>query len=72
MYVIYLWPINFVELCLPTSKNISAFSGLLDSLEEVRPQLQSDEEDFGFLSGLLGSRELQALVQVHNKVWDFY
>ncbi|XP_046391171.1 MAGUK p55 subfamily member 7 isoform X6 [Ischnura elegans] len=45
-----------------------ALSRLLVSLEEVRQQLPSSEEEFGFLSGLLQSRELNALVQVHNKI----
>ncbi|KAL7633063.1 UNVERIFIED_CONTAM: hypothetical protein RMT77_016639 [Armadillidium vulgare] len=45
-----------------------ALSGLLNSLEKARTQLDSDEDDFGFLSDLLGSRELQALVHVHNKI----
>ncbi|MCL4125405.1 UNVERIFIED_CONTAM: hypothetical protein GTU68_008533, partial [Idotea baltica] len=45
-----------------------ALSGLLNSLEKARTQLESDEDDFGFLSDLLGSRELQALVHVHNKI----
>ncbi|KAG8223889.1 hypothetical protein J437_LFUL004725, partial [Ladona fulva] len=45
-----------------------ALSRLLVSLEEVRQELPSSEEEFGFLSGLLQSRELNALVQVHNKI----
>ncbi|KAK8380577.1 hypothetical protein O3P69_016879 [Scylla paramamosain] len=45
----------------------SALGGLLSSLEKARVQLDSDEEDFGFLADLLKSRELQALVNVHNK-----
>ncbi|KAK8380576.1 hypothetical protein O3P69_016879 [Scylla paramamosain] len=46
----------------------SALGGLLSSLEKARVQLDSDEEDFGFLADLLKSRELQALVNVHNKI----
>ncbi|XP_068209061.1 MAGUK p55 subfamily member 7-like isoform X2 [Palaemon carinicauda] len=46
----------------------SALGGLLSSLEKARIQLDSDEEDFGFLADLLKSRELQALVHVHNKI----
>lgn len=45
-----------------------ALSGLLASLEESRRQLPSSEEEFGFLSGLLQSKELHALVKVHNKI----
>ncbi|KAK8380575.1 hypothetical protein O3P69_016879 [Scylla paramamosain] len=44
-----------------------SLGGLLSSLEKARVQLDSDEEDFGFLADLLKSRELQALVNVHNK-----
>lgn len=47
---------------------ILALSGLLTSLEESRRQLPSSEEEFGFLSGLLQSKELHALVKVHNKI----
>ncbi|XP_069998373.1 MAGUK p55 subfamily member 7 isoform X7 [Penaeus vannamei] len=46
----------------------SALGGLLSSLEKARVHLDSDEEDFGFLADLLKSRELQALVHVHNKI----
>ncbi|XP_068209060.1 MAGUK p55 subfamily member 7-like isoform X3 [Palaemon carinicauda] len=45
-----------------------SLGGLLSSLEKARIQLDSDEEDFGFLADLLKSRELQALVHVHNKI----
>ncbi|XP_073975969.1 membrane palmitoylated protein 7-like protein metro isoform X2 [Rhodnius prolixus] len=45
-----------------------SLSGLLASLEESRRQLPSSEEEFGFLSGLLQSKELHALVKVHNKI----
>ena len=42
--------------------------GLVSSLKAAKPHLESDDDDFGFLSELLNSRELQALVQVHSKV----
>ncbi|XP_049828253.1 MAGUK p55 subfamily member 7 isoform X8 [Schistocerca gregaria] len=45
-----------------------ALSRLLVSLEEARQVLPSSEEEFGFLSGLLQSKELHALVKVHNKI----
>ncbi|XP_053631225.2 MAGUK p55 subfamily member 7 isoform X1 [Cherax quadricarinatus] len=45
-----------------------SLGGLLSSLEKARVQLDSDEDDFGFLADLLKSRELQALVHVHNKI----
>ncbi|ROT61244.1 hypothetical protein C7M84_021004 [Penaeus vannamei] len=45
-----------------------SLGGLLSSLEKARVHLDSDEEDFGFLADLLKSRELQALVHVHNKI----
>ncbi|XP_050715681.1 MAGUK p55 subfamily member 7-like isoform X4 [Eriocheir sinensis] len=45
-----------------------SLSGLISSLEKARTQIDSDEEDFGFLADLLKSRELQALVNVHNKI----
>ncbi|KAL1130571.1 hypothetical protein AAG570_011817 [Ranatra chinensis] len=48
----------------------SALSCLLASLEESRLQLPSSEEEFGFLSELLQSKELHALVKVHNKIVD--
>lgn len=47
-----------------------SLSGLLASLEESRRQLPSSEEEFGFLSGLLQSKELHALVKVHNKILE--
>lgn len=47
---------------------LPALGGLLSSLEKAKIHLDSDEEDFGFLADLLKSRELQALVNVHNKV----
>jgi hypothetical protein len=47
---------------------ISALSRLLVSLEEARQVLPSSEEEFVFLSGLLQSKELHALVKVHNKI----
>ncbi|XP_066991063.1 MAGUK p55 subfamily member 7 isoform X1 [Anabrus simplex] len=45
-----------------------ALSRLLVSLEEARQVLPSSEEEFGFLSELLQSKELHALVKVHNKI----
>jgi len=45
-----------------------ALSRLLVSLEEARQVLPSSEEEFVFLSGLLQSKELHALVKVHNKI----
>lgn len=45
-------------------------SRLLASLEESRQDLPSSEEEFGFLSDLLQSKELHALVKVHNKIVD--
>ncbi|CAL4064335.1 unnamed protein product, partial [Meganyctiphanes norvegica] len=45
-----------------------ALGGLLSSLEKAKKQLESDDEEFGFLAELLRSRELQALVHVHNKI----
>ncbi|PNF14000.1 MAGUK p55 subfamily member 7 [Cryptotermes secundus] len=45
-----------------------ALSRLLASLEEARQVLPSSEEEFGFLSDLLQSKELHALVKVHNKI----
>lgn len=46
---------------------LAALSGLLSSLEEAKDNLPSSEE-FDFLSELLQSKELHALVQVHNKI----
>ncbi|XP_076054291.1 membrane palmitoylated protein 7-like protein metro [Oratosquilla oratoria] len=45
-----------------------SLGGLLKSLESVRSQLESDDDEFGFLAELLRSRELQALVQVHGRI----
>lgn len=42
----------------------------MGALEESRQALPSSEEEFGFLSELLQSRQLHALVQVHNKILD--
>lgn len=47
-----------------------ALSHLLGALEESKQDLPSSEEEFGFLSGLLQSKELHALVNVHNKIID--
>jgi len=49
--------------------NIPALSKLLNSLQENKSEIPScTEEEFGFLSELLQSRELNALVNVHNKI----
>lgn len=68
-YILLPFPANIhglitLKLC------ILALSGLLASLEESRRQLPSSEEEFGFLSGLLQSKELHALVKVHNKILE--
>ncbi|XP_063910295.1 MAGUK p55 subfamily member 7 isoform X4 [Zophobas morio] len=44
-----------------------ALSRLLSSLQQAR-ELPSTEEELGFLSDLLQSKELHALVNVHNKI----
>ena len=38
------------------------------SLEEAKQELPGTEEEFGFLSDLLQSKELHALVKVHNTI----
>jgi len=44
-------------------------SKLLNSLQENKSEIPScTEEEFGFLSELLQSKELNALVNVHNKI----
>ncbi|XP_012267024.2 MAGUK p55 subfamily member 7 isoform X4 [Athalia rosae] len=46
-----------------------ALSKLLNSLEENKTDLPTcTDEEFGFLSDLLRSKELNALVNVHNKI----
>ncbi|KAG7163153.1 MAGUK p55 subfamily member 3-like [Homarus americanus] len=63
------WPSKLQQRC--SDDDIVQFislGGLLSSLEKARVQLDSDEDDFGFLADLLKSRELQALVHVHNKI----
>lgn len=45
----------------------SALSRLLSSLQQAS-NLPSTEEELGFLSSLLQSKELHALVNVHNKI----
>lgn len=46
-----------------------ALSKLLNSLQENKNEIPSCiEEEFGFLSELLQSKELNALVNVHNKI----
>lgn len=48
---------------------IPALSKLLNSLQENKSDIPScTEEEFGFLSELLQSKELNALVNVHNKI----
>uniref|UniRef100_A0A1Y1MLC3 L27 domain-containing protein n=1 Tax=Photinus pyralis TaxID=7054 RepID=A0A1Y1MLC3_PHOPY len=44
-----------------------ALSRLLTSLQQAK-ELPSTEEELGFLSNLLQSKELHALVNVHNKI----
>lgn len=46
-----------------------ALSKLLNSLQENKSEIPScTDEEFGFLSDLLQSKELNALVNVHNKI----
>ncbi|XP_015437099.1 PREDICTED: MAGUK p55 subfamily member 7 isoform X4 [Dufourea novaeangliae] len=46
-----------------------ALSKLLNSLQESKNEIPScTDEEFGFLSDLLQSKELNALVNVHNKI----
>ncbi|KAL6256208.1 hypothetical protein P5V15_012324 [Pogonomyrmex californicus] len=46
-----------------------ALSKLLNSLQENKSEIPScTEEEFGFLSELLQSKELNALVNIHNKI----
>ncbi|XP_078043716.1 membrane palmitoylated protein 7-like protein metro isoform X4 [Augochlora pura] len=46
-----------------------ALSRLLNSLQENKSEIPScTDEEFGFLSDLLQSKELNALVNVHNKI----
>lgn len=45
----------------------SALSRLLTSLQQAT-ELPSTEEELGFLSDLLQSKELHALVNAHNKI----
>ncbi|XP_012523278.1 MAGUK p55 subfamily member 7 isoform X5 [Monomorium pharaonis] len=48
---------------------LPALSKLLNSLQENKSEIPScTEEEFGFLSELLQSKELNALVNVHNKI----
>lgn len=47
----------------------TALSTLLNSLEENKTDIPScTDEEFGFLSELLRSKELNALVNVHKKI----
>ncbi|XP_014661633.1 PREDICTED: MAGUK p55 subfamily member 7-like [Priapulus caudatus] len=50
---------------MQTDQNIA---NLLSSFDKIRAKLRPEEEDHSFLQTLLASKELQALVQVHNKV----
>ncbi|OAD59605.1 MAGUK p55 subfamily member 7 [Eufriesea mexicana] len=52
-----------------SSYDSGALSKLLNSLQENKNEIPScTEEEFGFLSELLQSKELNALVNVHNKI----
>lgn len=53
-------------MAMPIGDWDPALSKLLLSLEEVKTDLSTTEEEFGFLSELLQSKELHALVKVHN------
>lgn len=53
-------------MAMPNGDWDPALSKLLTSLEEARTELPTSEEEFGFLSELLQSKELHALVKVHN------
>lgn len=48
-------------------KLFTALSRLLTSLQQTS-ELPSTDEELGFLSDLLQSKELHALVNVHNKI----
>ncbi|XP_045462103.1 MAGUK p55 subfamily member 7 isoform X1 [Harmonia axyridis] len=50
------------------SKRDPVLSRLLTSLKTSGESIPSTEEDIGFLSDLLQSKELHALVNVHNKI----
>lgn len=39
-------------------------------MEESKQELTNSDEEFSFLSNLLQSKELHALVQVHNKILE--
>lgn len=52
-------------MALPNGDWDPALSNLLSSLEESRRELPTSEEEFGFLSSLLQSKELHALVKVY-------
>lgn len=53
-------------MAMPNGDWDPALSKLLTSLEEAKTDLPTSEEEFGFLSELLQSKELHALVKVHN------
>lgn len=46
----------------------TALSRLLSTLQQPGNDLPSTDEELGFLSDLLQSKELHALVNVHNKI----
>lgn len=62
---------NFSQGTIQFAKRLfpfySALSRLLTSLQQAT-ELPSTEEELGFLSDLLQSKELHALVNVHNKI----
>ncbi|KAK6627468.1 hypothetical protein RUM44_009945 [Polyplax serrata] len=53
-------------MALPVGDWDPALSKLLTSLKEAKTEISATEEEFGFLSELLQSKELHALVKVHN------
>ena len=55
-------------MAMPIGDWDPALSKLLSSLEEAKTDLSTTEEEFTFLSELLQSKELHALVKVHNKI----
>jgi hypothetical protein len=48
--------------------NLSDVGQLLSSLNEAKTTIHGSDEDFGFLSSLLNSREIQALIRVHSTI----
>lgn len=53
-------------MAMPIGDWDATLSKLLSSLEEAKSDLSTTDEEFGFLSELLQSKELHALVKVHN------